>query len=250
MCHSCRSCNKLTNEPGTNTNRTHRPCCPNRTEIDDDSVPVALSRTLNTEGVAVRLPAALTVGETKTVPSLKAGLLLALTARLGGTPDHLAVEVIKDPSAYGTNPEALLIYDTVPGGTGYLAEFTSPENMRDLLERVAGILRECPCQESDPVREACEECLLPHAAPHDVGGVSRAHALRSIESLLTEWSLTMEEPAPPSRESHLEQLFRQQLRERVEGLGARITERPGSIANDLLITMSAGNRWEMQAQPH
>ena len=85
---------------------------------------VALSRTLRTQGLLIRLPRTVSLGDDFAVPSLSAALLLGLREQMGGHPDHIRVEHVVDPTlTNGTdNNDAILLHDAVPGGTGYLAE--------------------------------------------------------------------------------------------------------------------------------
>src|SRR5690625_6914478 len=97
-------------------------------------IPVALSRSLQTEALVVLLPQRLTLGDSFTGPSMRAALRLALAYRLGGPPDHLDIVQAPDPSdTEGANGTALVIYDRIPGGTGYLADLADPTAIRRLF---------------------------------------------------------------------------------------------------------------------
>src|SRR5690625_8050449 len=99
-------------------------------------IPVALSRSLQTEACVVRLPHRLTLGDSFTVPPMRAALRLALAYRLGGPPDHLDIVQAPDPSdTEGASGTALVIYDRIPGGTGYLADLADPPAMWRLFRR-------------------------------------------------------------------------------------------------------------------
>ena len=121
----CSGCGKLDVEAGHNSRYEHRPWCVHRDSIDEDTRDIALMRTLRTQGLLIRLPFAVTVGDDYAIPSLSAALLLGLREQLGGHPDHISVEEVVDPtlSDGSKNHKALLLHDTVPGGTGYLADF-------------------------------------------------------------------------------------------------------------------------------
>src|SRR5699024_6248740 len=130
----CPSCGKQDAASGRNARGDHRPWCPQLKETTEPTKSVALTRTMTTEALSVRLPVAVTTGDTFALPSLRAALLLGLEKRLGGAPDHIDIATITDPDASGrTNPKALLLYDKVPGGTGYLAELAQPEAMWTML---------------------------------------------------------------------------------------------------------------------
>src|SRR5699024_8809144 len=105
---------------------------------------------------------------------LRAAFLFALEKRLGGPPDHIDIAVVSDPTASSQeNPPALLIYDQVPGGTGYLAELAEPSAMWSMLRAAHQALMECNCATDDD-RLACENCLLPYTPAAQVELTSRA----------------------------------------------------------------------------
>ena len=51
-----------------------------------------------------------------------------------------------------------MLYDAVPGGTGYLPRLADPERMRSILEAARRLISTCPCQHEG--RVACHRCLL------------------------------------------------------------------------------------------
>ncbi|MEK8226466.1 DUF1998 domain-containing protein [Oerskovia sp. M15] len=113
----CTSCGKLDTSTGANTSAEHRPWCPQRKASTEKTASIALARSLRTEGLVMRLPTSVTVGDGFSMPSLSAAVLLALRERLGGSPDHIEITSIVDPTRHdsGQNPSALLLHDKVPG---------------------------------------------------------------------------------------------------------------------------------------
>ncbi|RPF20984.1 DEAD/DEAH box helicase [Myceligenerans xiligouense] len=259
----CESCGKLDTSTGQNSAAEHRPWCPLRSARQEKARTVALSRTLTTEGLVLRLPASLTLGDDFSLPSLRAVVLLALQLRIGGEPDHLAVATVIDPSPVaGATTDALLLHDIVPGGTGYLAELADPDVVWAMLREALNHLLACPCRDDD--RLACERCLLPYAGTREAGRVSRAAAVRYLTSILcgtsraeTEdvpasrpWRTTEDEPAAVDPETQLEQLFRKTLRDRLVDLGATVTEKPGPTGNAWSIGMPGGRQWRLVPQEY
>ena len=255
----CDSCGKLDTDSGRNLAHEHRPWCPRRTAPEEHTVSIALSRTLRTQGLLIRLPFSVTVGDIFAMPSLSAALLLGLREQIGGHPDHIQVERVKDPTlSDGTgNHDAILLHDVVPGGTGYLAEMASPERLRDLLVRAWIHVRDCECQHEE--RLACHRCLLPFVAPAHVRKVSRASAERHLRTLLGlpsdavqeaegAWAIT-EVPPPEDVESHLEQRFRKLIITRLTTAGAAVNEVPGPWGNTVKFTLpSSPRQWTLTPQ--
>jgi len=253
----CSSCGKLDTASNSNGSHEHRAWCRFRTSPDEHVVTVGLSRTLRTQGLVVRLPQALTIGDSIALPSLEAALLLGLTEALGGHPDHLRVETTVDPvfSDGGSNVESLLIHDAVPGGTGYLAELAAPEQLRSVLERAWEIIRDCECQSE--ARNACHRCLLPYAPGGNADLVSRTSADRSLRLLLgvdadgqaSPWAIETTDPGAPSGESVIEQYFRKLFIERTRALGATVKELPGSWGNKVQVTFPGSRSiWMLRPQ--
>ena len=259
MFRVCEGCGKKDNDSGHNSPREHRPWCRYRTATKEHTRRVALSRTLRTQGVVVRLPNSITVGDIFAVPSLAAALQLGLREQLGGDPDHLRIENVVDPtlSDGSDNHEALLLHDTVPGGTGYLAEVAVPANFRDLLVRAWDKVRDCECQNED--RLACHRCLLPFVSTNSARRVSRASADRHLRTLLglspeavdaASGTWDVSDVAPQEEpESHLEQRLRKLLLGWLRRQGAAIEEVPSQWGNAVRFTLPGTPRhWTLLPQ--
>lgn len=258
----CRGCGRLDSNHTTNKPEEHRAWCRYRRTSEEHAVTVALTRSLHTQGVVLRLPASVTLGDTFAIPSLSAAILLGLREQMGGNPDHIQVTEIKDPiltPGGGDTADALLLHDTVPGGTGYLAELADPDRVWDLLHRAWTVIHNCACR--DEGRLACHRCLLPFASPWQTDTVSREAAERHLRALLTggnpgsdpgavrDWELTEEPPGVDTMESHLELHFRKVFVERAAALGATVKEIPGPTGNIVRLTFPGGRReWKLEPQ--
>jgi ATP-dependent helicase YprA (DUF1998 family) len=252
----CEGCGKLDTDAGRNRPHEHRPWCRYRSAAGEHTATVALSRTLRTQGLLLRLPNAVTIGDDFAVPSLAAAVLLGLREQLGGHPDHIRIEQIVDPtlSDGSDNHDAVLLHDAVPGGTGYLVGLSDPEVLHDLLATAWERVRDCECR--NEARQACHRCLLPFVAPGQIRRVSRASAERHLRTLLgisaegeiAPWTIT-EQPPPEDPESHLEQRFRKLFVERLKTLGAGVTEIPGALGNKVRFTLAGQHRhWTLAPQ--
>jgi ATP-dependent helicase YprA (DUF1998 family) len=255
----CEGCGKLDIVAGRNLVYEHRPWCKHRSSAQEHNVSIALSRTLRTQGLLVRLPYAITLGDDFAVPSLSAALLLGLREQLGGHPDHIAVERVVEPtdSDGSDNHDAILLHDVVPGGTGYLAEMADPDRMRDLLVRAWVRVRDCECRHEE--RLACHRCLLPFVPPSAIRRVSRAAAERHLRTLLgvdadattaepSTWQITTVPPVEDV-ESQLEQQFRKLMIKRLATTGAAVHEIPGAWGNTIKFTLAGDTRqWTLTPQ--
>jgi len=227
--------------------------------LDEHNRLVALTRTLRTQGLLIRLPRTVTVGDDYAAPSLAAAVLLGLREQIGGHPDHLRVEQVVEPTLAdgNANHDAILLHDTVPGGTGYLADLAEPAALAALLGLAWERVRNCECRFEN--RLACHGCLLPFVTGTAVNRVSRAAAERHLRTLLglpreatdlveLKWDVggpaVAEDP-----ESHLEQQFREILGARLAALGAAIGTVPGPWGNSLRFTLPGSpRRWTLTPQ--
>ena len=257
----CSECGRLDSGTGRNSKYEHRPWCPLRNAPEEDTRRIALTRSLVTEGLLLRLPPLIALGSSFALPSLAAAVKLGLREHIGGAPDHLALEVVVDPSTDGAdpNPDALLLHDLVPGGTGYLAELVEPATLRAILFRAYEVLRDCTC--ATTTRLACHQCLLPFANPGQDRTVSRSEGQRLLHEILHGGVQTDDEPAADDSwkvtevavqnfdpESKMEQKFRAVLKTRLASLGAHIKEIPGERGTSLEITVGGGRTWRLDPQ--
>jgi hypothetical protein len=216
----------------------HRTWCRLRDVAIEDVREIALARALRTQGVLLHLPPKMEY-DSFAHPSLAAAIMLGLRQVIGGSPEHLDVTAISD-ALRSPDRRALLIHDTVPGGTGYLAEFSDHTKVWSVLAAARQVVRECPCRDED--RLACHRCLLPFAPPQEMDKVSRATALKLLDDILDvgahatpdldDWTAGVTEKAPPptpiSDESFLERDFYFSFIERLKLMGAAVVEKPGT----------------------
>ncbi|MGC4960933.1 DEAD/DEAH box helicase [Gordonia sp. DT101] len=258
----CSSCGQLDRSAGRNSRYEHRSWCRHRNAATEHVREIALARTLRTQGVLLHLPRALEY-DPFAYPSLSAAILLGLRQVIGGSPEHLDVATIPD-ALHAPSQRALLIHDTVPGGTGYLAEFADPAKVWAVLDAARTVVRNCDCAEQD--RLACHKCLLPFAAPHELDKVSRKTAARILDDLLgvdgdaepqvAAWLAEVTEQAPSrpvgSEESPLEKEFYVAFVERLRAMGATVKETPGTYGPSATIVLPGKKirTWKLTPQVH
>lgn len=256
----CRHCGHIDSEADRNSWKDHKAWCPHRHAAEEDSVSFALARSLSTQGVLLHIPALLTSSDSMTLPSLIAALKLGFKRYLGGDPSHLDVGQVRTVSA-GKVVDVLLLHDTVPGGTGYLAQFSEPQQMRALLETAYTDLAGCNC--ANDGRLSCPDCLLPFAG-QQVEQVSRAVAVAALHKILSN-DLHPEsgsQPSPQMWEGHvmdgtpdhddrseLEARFLEVLRADLKSAGATIKESMHNSRSQWTITFQdSPHIWMMEEQ--
>lgn len=256
----CRECGHRDTDPGENSWREHQPWCSHRKRRDEDPVSVALTRTLETQGMLLRLPDAVDSDEF-VLPSLSAALRLGLREVIGGDPNHLDIAQVQDVSHAGAGTATftgLLVHDRVPGGTGYLADHATAEGLERILVAALGVVENCQCQYEQ--RSACHRCLLPFAPRHATKNVWRETAVRVLRQLLGmerdetdaparhHWDVRAEDPGKRESGSALEQRFRKALLEGLSVMSATVSQQPGTFGNTLTVTMPQRVRITVQPE--
>ncbi|MDO5727026.1 MAG: helicase-related protein, partial [Bowdeniella nasicola] len=250
----CGYCGQLDPEMRFNQRDHHRYWCKYRNADEEHTLRLLLARKLTTQAVKLTLPTeAISAGDFS-LPTLQATLLLGLQHHIGGTPGHLQIMDMPDPK----KPEVrcLLLHDSVPGGTGYLAAFKDPRIVFEVLKAAWDIVSTCSCEHED--RRACHRCLYPYAHPQQRDKVSRIEAMRMLKILLQldedhpepdfmRWQVRFGPVQPATGESPLEQQFRAALLSRLAAKQAEVVAEPTPNGDLLNISMS-GRRWRLSPQ--
>ncbi|MBQ9274296.1 MAG: DEAD/DEAH box helicase [Succinivibrio sp.] len=128
-----------------------------------------LYRELRSEAIRLRLPVDQELdagGAEKVTESLMAALYLGLRRYFKGNVDHLKLSVQEEISPEDERRlRYVVLYDTIPGGSGYLKELGRPDhtqsawqNMQHMLRTAQLALSRCSCAE-DPDKDGCYHCL-------------------------------------------------------------------------------------------
>lgn len=247
----------------------HRPWCPRLREENSTAqtaqqgAKLLLAHELRTEALRILIPA-VTAHTEERLATFKALLLAGIARSYGGDPDHLAVVTDSMPEQGGDGDvrrHFLVLYDTLPGGTGYLHRLAGPGGLRDVLTRARQTVESCVCVAQG--RPACHRCLLRHVGNSEYELVSREHALDMLGELLGRagdgWQV---EEAANTRdislvqqvESELEALFRRELlawADREDDVSVRTALTPdGERDTTLRFTAPDGSvsGWQMEPQ--
>ncbi len=217
----CRHCGKVRSpDPRQQRKFEHAFDCklrrPGASETDDDYFEALyLYRELRSEAVRILLPMSEVGRSDIRRRSLIAALQLGLRRYYRGQVDHIRVTSYAEPAAGGAgNRQYLVLYDSVPGGTGYLKELlSSGEKLMQVLENALLVLRECACREEPPDRDGCYRCILAWRESRHMKEISRSVAeellARIIEArdLLEAIDHLNEVPINALLDSDLEQRF-------------------------------------------
>src|SRR5699024_4623528 len=135
--------------------------------------------------------------------------------------------------------QAVLLSDTIVGGTGYLFELASAPSAWDVLLAGLRALEACPCQ--DEGLAACHRRLLPYVRPSGYETMSRTTAIEALYILLgsegpqpgaMQWTVEEREVELTAvTESPLERRFRNAFIQAMQSIdGADVTTRGTDIS--------------------
>src|SRR5690606_21268667 len=104
-----------------------------------------LYREFRSEAVRLLLPFLDSPGRNQKLHSFVAALELGLRKYFGGKIDHLESTIHSEPlEDTESRKQFLVLYDTVPGGTGYLKELIrDKEAIFNILEKAMATMRSC-----------------------------------------------------------------------------------------------------------
>lgn len=144
-----------------------------------------LYREYQSEALRIRLPSGLlaaSYGPEVLSASLTAALRLRLKHYFHGSVDHLKFTQIEEPQEGAAKLYYIVVYDTVPGGTGYLKELMSdPSNLIGVFREALDVMVDCDC-DGDPEARGCYKCVYQYRDASNRKNISK---LCAIDVLLT-----------------------------------------------------------------
>ena len=179
-----------------------------------------LYREIQSEALRILLPETSFAGTPEKVESFKAAFELGLEEYFDGSVHHLKTAIQESPGDREiARRRFLLVYDSVPGGTGYLADLLrEKEILIEVLKEALDVVRNCSCIEEEG-RDGCYQCLYAYRNHYDMPHTSRSAAQELLEDLvarrddLIEIDTVGDISVHGVLESELEARFLQRLRE-------------------------------------
>ncbi len=163
-------------------------CYFNQPGRQEDWRPLFLYRQVQSEAIRLLLPVSTFQAEPK-LATFKACLELGLRKKFKGNPGHLIIREQQDPGTGGDRASRrfLVLYDTVPGGTGYLKEIArKPQAMRDVLDGAFRTLKSCRCRQQPGV-DGCYRCVYAYQRQNELELVSRELGIEMLGEILARW---------------------------------------------------------------
>nr|HQV30403.1 DUF1998 domain-containing protein [Calditrichia bacterium] len=183
----CRACGKV-RKAGDAEGRWHAFGCRYRGLTDDDSTLSGfyLYREFQSEALRILAPALLREDSGSVVNSLRAALFLGLREHFRGDIEHLQIAQQFEPyDGPDFQRHYLVLYDRVPGGTGYLKELMRDNYpLLDVLQKGLDKLKACPrCSRADGP-DGCYQCIYAYRFSRDMANISRQSAINLLTEIL------------------------------------------------------------------
>ena len=161
--------------------------CPGR---DDEAAAeysdcVYLYREFSSEAIRMLLPVTSFANSERKLQSFVAALQLGLKRKFGGNIDHLQTCKQEEPvPGEGYRKTYLVLFDRVPGGTGYLKQLTKDRmGLMEVLGLALDHLKSCSCHQ-DPDKDGCYRCLFAYRSSYQMSETSRDEAIAMLGEMM------------------------------------------------------------------
>ena len=227
----CQHCGKVQSTPKRGEDpakQNHSLDCAYRESKDPKTLfeCLYLYREFSSEALRILVPFTKYGVDENVIESFMAAVQLGLKRCFGGKVDHLRMTLQDEPAKNGgPRRKYVMLYDSVPGGTGYLNELLKYNAValdRIFIEALAA-LTSCRCNQ-DPEKDGCYRCLYQYRLGRSMAKVSRDVAKNVLGELVG--SLGVKERVEtisqiyinPNFDSVLEARFIESLR-KLSGIG-------------------------------
>lgn len=180
---TCRHCGKSSSNIYQNDYRQHYGFCKYRddkykyTNTDQDKgiyEEVFLFREIETEALKILLPVQELDSEAG-ISMFGAGIALGLKKYFRGNPQHITISHYREYNHQTLRFDRyLVLFDTIPGGTGYLEKLFDREAFSELLTIAFEEIRECGCQHQG--KDGCYRCIYSYQNQYKREHLSRQKA--------------------------------------------------------------------------
>ena len=183
----CKYCGKL--QPVSGEAKHTFTCKARKETFHEDSFEdcLFLYREFTTEILRLLIPATTLDASNVKMESFVAAFMLGMREYFGNV-SHLHATISEVPVSSANmdyRKQYLVIYDSVPGGTGYLKQLLQNENaLVEIFEKALAVMENCSCK-NDPTKDGCYHCLYAYSQSNSIGSISRNTAIRLLKSILS-----------------------------------------------------------------
>jgi DEAD/DEAH box helicase domain-containing protein len=188
LCKHCGKVQKSTRRSAQVAEQNHSFDCAKHGSDDPANLLdcLYLYREFESEALRILVPYTKNGVDEKVVQSFMAAMQLGLKRQYGGKVDHLRM-VLQDEPGKGGGPRKyyVMLYDSVPGGTGYLHQLLvhDAKTLGNVLRMALDALTTCSCIQ-DPEKDGCYRCLYQYRLGRSMGLVSRDNAKAVLTDLV------------------------------------------------------------------
>ena len=186
----CRHCGKVQKNFYRRHEHPHAYTCKLRRQPELDGPEeyfesLYLYRELQSEAIRILLPLSEVAYSDEKLHSFVAALNLGLRAYFQGSVQHLEVTDMREPGSSSSGERIfLVVYDKIPGGTGFLKELMrSPDNLLKVLELARDKLMICSCVDQEHL-DGCYRCILAYRNARNMANISRQGAAQLLGDIL------------------------------------------------------------------
>ena len=190
---TCKHCGKSTPLLAKQT-KDHKPVdqhyrfCNHKNVVFADDVNGAvferlyLYRQMSTEAIKILLPIQI-MDANAAVEMFKAGIELGMKEYYHSSPEHIRMDSYSEMNmATGKKDYYLVMYDTIPGGTGYLAKLYNTDEFSKMIQFAYERIRDCTCQLEG--KDGCYHCIMTYGNQYSRAEFSREQAELLFEKLV------------------------------------------------------------------
>ena len=187
----CKHCGHVQRPPRNARERDqgqfHAFDCAHRNTNDPENLIdcLYLYREFASEALRILVPFTRSGIDEVSVQSFMAALRVGLKRRYGGKVDHLRLVTQEERAPDGApSRHYVLIFDSVPGGTGYLHELLADgaETLVHVIRLALEHIKGCKCN-SHPDKDGCYRCVYQHRLGREMALISRDRARAILEAI-------------------------------------------------------------------
>jgi DEAD/DEAH box helicase domain-containing protein len=184
---TCRYCGKSSSNIRENDYKFHYGFCKHKGKEyvgkeDEVFAEVFLFRDVQTEVLKILLPVQDFNSEAE-IKMFQSGIELGLKKYFNGNPQHIAISDYREYNhTSGKFDRYLILFDTVPGGTGYLEKLFDYSNFSEMLRLAYEDIKNCSCQHHG--KDGCYRCIYSYGNQYHQADLSRERAEKRFAEIV------------------------------------------------------------------
>lgn len=143
---------------------------------------VFLFREIQTEALKILLPVQ-ELNSDAEIKMFQAGIELGLKKYFQGNPQHIRLSMYREYNHITSKfDKYLVLYDSIPGGTGYLEKLFSISEFNQILKKAYSEIKNCNCQFLN--KDGCYRCIYSYSNQYHQEDLSRQQAEKRFYEII------------------------------------------------------------------